>query len=236
MPYLILASFVIVALASAAQAMTGFGFALLAVPLLAVVADAPTAVVATSLVGLIPTTVTALRDRGHVRWQTVALLLGAAVAGLPMGLLILRGVPERWLTVLIAVIVLGCTWIVWRPPRLPAGRGAVAAVGVLTGVLTTSTGTNGPPLVAVFRAMGYGPRAFRATLATGVLGAVGFALAGAVTRRASLVALVGLPAAVLGWAVGDRIFSRLNAGAFRRVLLAALVACSLLALGRAFVS
>jgi len=143
--------------------------------------------------------------------------------------------------VLIAVIVLGCTWIVWRPPRLPAGRSAVAAVGVLTGMLTTSTGTNGPPLVAVFRAMGYGQRAFRATLAavflgTGVLGAIGFVLAGAVTRRASIVALVGLPAAVLGWAVGDRIFSRLNAGAFRRVLLAALVGCSLLALGRAFVS
>jgi uncharacterized membrane protein YfcA len=245
MLWFLIASFVIVLVASAAQAVTGFGFALLAVPLLATVADAPTAVVGTSVVGLVPTLVTAVRDQGSVAWRAVWLLLTAAVFGMPVGLVILRTAPESVLIVLIAAVVVGCTLIVWRPPPLPRfeisnHRVALGAVGVLTGVLTTSTGTNGPPLVAAFTALGFAPRALRATLAavflgTGVIGAAGFVIAGAVTERASLVALVGLPAAVLGWLAGDRLFARLNGETFRRVLLAALVACCLVSVGRVVV-
>ncbi len=236
----LIASFLIVMVASAAQAVTGFGFALLAVPLLALIADAPTAVVGTSIVGLIPTGVTALRDRGSVAWRAVALLVAAAVCGMPLGLVILRTTPERWLTVLIAVVVIGCTAIVWRPPRLPRGPVVLGAVGVVTGLLTTATGTNGPPLVAAFTAHGYPPRALRATLAaifvaTGITAACGFVLAGVVTERAGLLAAIGVPAALLGWFVGDRLFIRLNGETFRSVVLGALVACSLVMVGRVVV-
>jgi hypothetical protein len=234
----LIVSFVVVALAAAAQAIAGFGFALLAVPVLALVADAPTAVVGTSVVGLIPLLVNVVRDRRYAAWRTAAAMCLAAGVGLPLGLLILRGVPERGLTALIAVVVLGCTAIVWRPPRLARVHPAlIGAVGVLTGVLTTSTGTNGPPLVASFHAMGYGHRALRATVAavflgTGVLAAVGFVIAGAVTPRAALLAAVGVPAALAGWFAGNHLFARLDPDGFRRVLLGALATCGALAVAR----
>ncbi len=235
---LLIAAFFIVAAASAAQTIIGFGSALLAVPLLAVVADAQTAVVGMSLVGLVPTALIAVRDRTAVHWRTVVIVLLAAVGTLPLGLLVLIWAPDRVLTGLIAVVVLGCTYIVWRPPRVPTGPGPLLAIGGITGILTTSTGTNGPPLVATFRALGYPPRAFRATLAavflgTGVVSVAAFALAGTVTLRVVLVTLAGLPGAVLGWLIGDRFFARLDPVTFSRVVLIALVICSMGALGHA---
>jgi hypothetical protein len=235
---LLVAAFLIVAVASAAQTIIGFGSALLAVPLLAVVADAQTAVVGMSLVGLVPTALIAVRDRTAVHWRTAGLVLLAAVVTMPLGLLVLIWAPDRLLTGFIAVVVLGCTYLVWRPPRIPSGPGPLVAVGGITGLLTTSTGTNGPPLVAAFRALGYSPRSFRATLAavflgTGVVGVAGFVLAEAVTFRVVLVTVVGLPGAVLGWLIGDRFFARMPTVTFGRVVLIALVICSLLALGRA---
>jgi uncharacterized protein len=236
----LIAAFVIVAAAAAAQTIVGFGSALLAVPLLALVADPHTAVVGMSLIGLVPTAMIAVRDRAAVQWHTVGLVLLAAAVTMPLGLLVLIVAPDRVLTGLIAVVVLGCTYLVWRPPRVPAGPGPLLAVGGLAGVLTTATGTNGPPLVAALRALGYGPRAFRATLAgvflgTGVVAVAGFLLAGAVTHRALLVTLVGVPAALVGWLIGERLFGRLDAVTFGRVVLAALVVCSVLTLGRALI-
>jgi uncharacterized membrane protein YfcA len=108
----------------------------------------------------------------------------------------------------------------------------------VSGVLSTSTGTNGPPLVAAFQAMGYDPRNFRATLAavffgSGVLGMAAFAVAGQITRPVLQVALVGAPAGALGWFAGNTLFVRIDGTRFRHVVLAGLVASSLISVIRA---
>jgi hypothetical protein len=217
---------------------SGFGFALLAVPLLAAATDARTAVIVASLTSLGLNLTTVARERAHVRWRTANLVTAAAVFGMPVGLLILVRAPERLLTGLIAAVVLGCTLLVWREARFRAGTGAVGAVGVLVGVLTTSTGTNGPPLVAAFHALGYDPRTFRATLAatfvgTGVIGLAGFLLTGQVGALTLRIAVIALPAVLLGWGLGNRIFARVDRVTFRRIVLVGLVASSGAALARA---
>src|SRR6185436_6112074 len=196
--------FTIIALAAAAQAVTGFGFALVAVPLLTLASDAHTAVVAVCLAGLLPSLVSAGLDRHHVRWRAACILSGIAIVGMPVGLLVRHVLPDRGLTAVVAVSVLACVLIVWRGIRLPEGPGTVGAVGAIAGVLGVATGANGPPLVAAFQAMGLGPRAFRGTLAaifavTGGVGAVAYRLAGDVTSEATAMAAAGTPAAVLGW-------------------------------------
>jgi uncharacterized membrane protein YfcA len=231
--------FLIVLLASFTQAITGFGFALVAVPLLALATDPRGAVVVEGLVSVGATLLAAVRERDHVRWRTAGRLLACAVAGLPLGLLVLRVTPARVLTALIALCVLACTLLVWRRIRLRHhGPVTVAAVGVLVGTLSTSTGTTGPPLVAAFQAMGYDRHTFRATLAavfagTGVLSIAGFVAVGLVDAKVTRLALVGLPAVVIGWLVGDRVFTRIDATAFRRIVLVALVATAAVTLTRA---
>lgn len=233
-------AFAIVLLAAMTQAMTGFGYALVAVPLLAAATDPRTAVVACSLTGIVLTLTAAVRERAHARWRTAVALLGAALLGMPFGLVVLWAAPDRVLTALIAVVVLGCTLLVWRGPRIGTGPATVGVVGLLSGVLATATGMNGPPLVAAFHAMGYDPRTFRATLAavfagSGVFGLAGFALAGQMTAITAAVAAAGLPAVLLGWWAGDRLFARLDQEGFRRVVLYALLVSAAVTLTRAAV-
>ncbi|WP_157756875.1 sulfite exporter TauE/SafE family protein [Plantactinospora sp. KBS50] len=238
MAILLPVTFGIVLLAAFAQAVSGFGYALLAVPLLTLASDPRTAVVVASVTGVGLTVTSAARERAHARWRTALLLTSAAVLGMPVGLLVLTLAPARLLTVLIAVVVLGCTVLVWRRVRFRTGPAVVAAVGVFSGVLATSTGMNGPPLVAAFQALGYDPRTFRATLAaafagSGVLGLAGFVLAGQVDAATLRLAAAGLPAVLLGWWLGDRIFARVNLVVFRRIVLLGLVAMSAAALVQA---
>lgn len=236
---LLAAASAILLLAAMAQAVTGFGFALVATPLLALATEARTAVVVAGLAGLVMNLTLAAGERAHVHWRTAWLLLGTAVAGLPLGLLVLWLAPDRLLTALIGVCVLGCTGLVWRDVRLPhPGPATLGAIGVLVGALSTSTGTNGPPLVAAFQAMGYEPRAFRATLAavfagTGVASVFGFLAAGLVTPRVAWLGLAGVPAVGLGWFVGNRLFARIATARFRSVVLASLVVSSAVTMAHA---
>ncbi|HEY0700734.1 MAG TPA: sulfite exporter TauE/SafE family protein [Micromonospora sp.] len=234
----LLAALGIVLLGAVAQAVSGFGFALLTVPLLTAVTDPRTAVVTASLTSLTLTVTTTARERAHVRWRTAGLLTATAVLGMPAGLLVLRVAPDRLLAGLIAAVVLGCAVLVWRGTRLRAGARVVGAVGVLTGVLTTATGTNGPPLVAAFHSLGYDPRTFRATLAavftgSGLIGVLGFLVTGQVTATTGWITLAGLPAVVLGWWLGDRIFTWVDPATFRRIVLLGLVTSATVALGSA---
>lgn len=236
----LVAAFGIVLFAAVAQAVSGFGFALVCVPLLAVATDARTAVVAASLASLALTLITTLRERHHARWRTAGLLTATAALGMPVGLLILVVAPDRLLTALIAVVVAGCTLLVWSGARMHTGAPAVGAVGVLVGVLTTATGTNGPPLVAAFHSFGYDPRTLRATLAvtftgSGVLGIAGFVATGQVDADALRIAALGLPAVALGWWLGDRIFTRVGPGTFRRIMLAGLATSTCAAIARSVI-
>ncbi|MBO4207920.1 sulfite exporter TauE/SafE family protein [Micromonospora echinofusca] len=233
----LLVAFAIVLVAAVAQAVSGFGFALVAVPLLAVTTDARTAVVAAALPSLALTLVTMLRERRHIRWRTTALVAASALLGAPLGLLLLVVTPDRLLTALIAVMVLGCTVLVWSGVRMHAGPGVVGAVGVLCGVLTTAVGTNGPPLVAALHALGYDPRTFRATLAaiftgTGSIGLVGFLAVGQVHGDALRIGVLGIPAVALGWWLGNLIFARIGPVVFRRVMLVGLTASAGAAIAR----
>jgi uncharacterized protein len=236
----IVAIFAILATAAAVQAVTAFGFALLAVPLLAQTDDVPTAVVGVGVAGVLMNFATVRIDRAHIRWRPVVGLLAAATVGMPFGLLLLRGLSERALGVLVAAAVLGCALIVWLRPTLRGGWLAVASAGVFAGVLATATGTNGPPLVAVFLGMGFTPAEVRASLAgyfsvSGVLSVVAFATAGELTRPVWLIGAVGLVAVPLGWWLGNRLFRRFDPLRFRRAVLAMLVLTSVMTVTRALI-
>ncbi|MGC1213529.1 MAG: sulfite exporter TauE/SafE family protein [Micromonospora sp.] len=225
---LLLAAFGIVLLGAFAQAVSGFGYALVTVPLLAATIDPRSAVVLSALTSIGLTFTAAVRERGYAQWRVAAALSGTALLGLPMGLLVLAYAPERLLSAVIAVVVLGCVALVWSEARLHTGPVGLGAVGVLVGVLTGATGTNGPPLVAAFHSLGYDPRVFRATLAatftgTGLMGLAGYAATGQIHPDVVRTALVALPAVPLGWWLGNLLFHRIDPVVFRRIVLVGLL-------------
>ncbi|NJC64506.1 sulfite exporter TauE/SafE family protein [Planosporangium flavigriseum] len=235
---MLLIACVVVLVASAVQAATGFGFSLVAVPLLTLAFGPRLAVVATALPALLLASITVARDRTHVRWRTVGVLLTTLVVGMPIGLLLLRVLSERALSVVVALAVTSCAALAWRTPRLPRGFAPIAAAGLAAGVLATVAGPSGPPLIAAMQTMEYGPRELRGTLAAvfslgGVLGVGGFVLTGALTDRAALVGAVAVPAVLLGWWIGNHLFERIDRVRFRRAVLVILIASCLLTVARA---
>ena len=145
------------------------------------------------MVGLLLVAQLSLRGRGHVDRPTVLVMTVAAILGMPLGLLVLTQVEERVLTLLIAAAVITFAVLLWRAPA--AGhRGTDAVAGFAAGILSTSTGTSGPPIVIALSTKDMQPTVFRATISAiflvqGSAALVAFALGGQVTMDALAVAL-----------------------------------------------
>lgn len=231
----LLVAAVIILIASSVHAVTGFGYALVATPLLALTVDPHTAVVATTLSALAMTVTIGVRQRHHAEWKVAMIAMAGIVLGMPLGLWVYGVTSERVLTALIGVGVLGCTVMVWRRVKVPGNVPVLVGAGLISGALSTSTGTNGPPMVAAFQGMGYDPHKFRATLAavfagTSVLSLIGFAVAGQVNTQSLWIGLIGVPVVQLGWFAGNAVFSRIDPDRFRSVVLAALLVSAALTL------
>jgi uncharacterized membrane protein YfcA len=226
----------IVAAAAVAQGLSGFGFSLISIPLLALVVPVKAAIVGGAVLGIVQSGLIVARDHRHVEWRSAGALVIAALAGMPIGLLVITRVREEALQVVIAVTVLIFTGLLWRRVRLPTDSlPAEVGVGFTSGVLSTSTGMSGPPLVIALQARGVPPSAFRATLATVFLSGSAISLLlfwsrGLVTADAVRVAAAGLPGLLIGILVGELAFRRVDHERFRAIVLVLLVTSAVLAL------
>jgi uncharacterized membrane protein YfcA len=210
------------------QAISGFGFALLAVPLVSLATTASQAVVIVSLVGLPVTIVMAIRHRDHVEWPTVRVMSLASVAGMPLGLLVLTVVSDSALRFIIGGVVVVLATMIASGFRIEKRAHTMNLVsGFASGVLSTSTGTNGPPLVFALRARGLSVKEFRSTISVlfavgGVVSLLLFIAAGRVDGDALSRAAIGYPSMAIGWLIGDRIAPRVNERFFSRLVVALL--------------
>ena len=226
---LLLGTFLIIVVAGVGQAVSGFGFMLISVPLLTLLMGPREAVPVALAIGQAIALLGWYEGRHEVEWRPVRLLVLGALVGLPLGLLVFRLVPLGLLQVLIGAVVIGLTVLLLVKVRLPAGRPTLFGAGGVGGVLLGTSGMPGPVMVVALQTVGLGPRPFRSTLQA-LLSIIGFAGLGAflVTGGFSVdsvwLILAGLPATWVGWRVGDLIFARLDHRTLRIVVLATLFA------------
>lgn len=209
------------------QAAAGFGLALIAGPAVVAVLD-PTQAVATLMVLTATTTVLLLgvrRGPRAVRWADARSVTLAAVPGLAAGTLVLVVVGTSALQIAVGVAVLAAVGLqaLRRPVAggTPPSRWTTLGVGLVAGVLTTTTGTNGPPLVLWLERRQAAPAEMRDTLAAlflalSVLGVGVLAVTGRIGSAVRPEVLpVLLIAAVVGHVAGRRLFHLLDARRFR---------------------
>lgn len=219
--------------AALVQGITGFGFALLSMPLLSLTVDPKDAVAVSTLVGTVASGSLLARHRRTVRWDLVRPLLLAASAGMPLGLYLLVVIAEGALRLLLAVVVAAFAGLLASGWRLKGSNRAFDLLaGFTSGLLNTSLSTNGPPLVVALQARDLEPDEFRGTIsalffASSLLANALLARAGRYHDETVIQAAIGLPALLVGSAVGARMARRLPVGVFRRVVLALLVATAL---------
>jgi uncharacterized membrane protein YfcA len=222
----------VVAVATCAQVVSGFGFALIAIPLVALLVGADAAVVGTTIVGPLLTTAVVLRDRTDIRRSSALTVTLAAFVGMPLGIFVLSRASDRALTTLIGAVVVAAGVALWRGLRVPAGRPTELVAGLLSGAFATSTGTSGPPLVIVFHSESFEPGEFRGTLsasflAQSVVAIAAFWVSGHLTADAAKVAVASVPGLAVGWLLGERLFKGIEKERFRRLVLGMLIASGL---------
>ena len=228
----IAATLAILALASLVQATAGFGFALLSMPLLSTVIDPASALAITSLVSIVNSGATALTSHGDADRTTLRRLIFAALMGMPFGIVLLESASIRVMQVLIAATVGASALALGLGLRLSrAGRRTDAAAGFVSGVLGTSTGTSGPPIVIALQSRGMPARPMRATLswqfaATGWVSVVLLAVRGFVDRTDVLVSIAALPILLASWSVGAHSFGRLSQSRYERLVVLLLLAAA----------
>ncbi len=225
---LVLLGLVVYGFSSAAQAISGFGLAVIGVPVLIPFIGVVPAVVSSVLVSIPLCARAWWRERDEVDIRMTERVSVGALFGLPLGLFLLTALPERQLALGIAGAVVVCVLLLGTVKLPPLGAWGQRAGGFVSGAMLTSTGLNGPPLVIAVQTAGLEPRPFRATLQANFLfqdliGVIGFVVLAKLDLTAALVGLGGALAAPFGWAAGDRVFSGLNPKVFRRIVLAGLL-------------
>ena len=204
------------------QAATGFGFSLVAAPLLFAAIGPEPAVVLLLVLGLEVNLLTLGTERRRPRplQPSTAIMLACAIPGALVGVAVLRGLSPQALQVAVTLGVAGTL----AARRVREAHVPAWAAGFAAGALTTSTSTNGPPMLLHLLGRGATPQQIRDTLTAGFIGLAALgALALAVTGTPALpdLALVAglVPGVFVAHLIGRRGFTRLAAGEnYERVL------------------
>jgi uncharacterized membrane protein YfcA len=221
----------------------GFGDAVIAMPLLAMVIGLRTA---TPLVAFMGPTISLLvlaKSWKSGDMKAAARLIAASFLGIPFGIYGLARLPEEPLKIMLGILILayGLFGLVRPEARLRGEKPWVPwAVGWTAGVLGGAYNTNGPPVVAYGMLRGWPPERFRATLQgyflpTGLMILAGHGLAGMWTGEVLKFYLYSLPAIVFGVVLGGLVNRKLPQSLFSKLVYGFLAAMGAVLLVRALI-
>lgn len=224
-----------VAAGAALQSATGFGFSLIAAPLVFATLEPAEAVGLLTLLGTEVNLLTLLGERRRPQpvWRESLLIVGAAIPGAIAGVAVLRALDPVALQIAVSVGVVAT--LVAR--RLAAGRTipvwAAPIAGFTAGGLTTSTTTSGPPMLVYLLGRALTPAQLRDTMPVCFLGlSVVGAFALLVTRThgavpdAALVAVL-VPVVAVSHVAGRPLFAALERSESYEQVVTALLLVSL---------
>jgi uncharacterized protein len=173
-------------------------------------------------------------------WRVIRPLYLSSLAGMPIGMALLLWGPSRALKAAIAAVTatFAILMLTRLRPRLAGGAFETVAVGVLSGVLSTSTSLNGPPVALSLLARGFVKGRFRGNMVLSVILATAtslvlLALGGAIRVPELLLTAKLLPVLVLGFAAGITLANGLTERGFEAMVLGFLVLVGLLGIGSA---
>lgn len=207
------------------QVLSGFGFALLSMPIMTIALPVKEAVVVSTILGMISTTWQAVRLRADAERPLAKRLVLSAFVGMPLGLFILNVVSDTALRLTLGIAVIIATILLVARINLTAASNHFDyGVGFVSGVLNTSLSTNGPPLVFGLQARHLQAAPFRATISmvfafSNVVGLSLFALNGKITADGLKAAAIAFPAWLVGQGLAWPIRKHVHGERFRVMVL-----------------
>ena len=228
---------IVVLIATLIRSAFGFGEALVAVPLLALLIPVEIAAPLAVLVSITVAVVIIVEDWHKIHVRSAWRLVLATLFGIPIGLLLLTAVPAQLVKLLLALVIItfSAYCLASRTPlELKDDRWAWL-FGFAAGVLGGAYGMNGPPLVIYGTLRRWSADHFRATLQgyflpASVVGMAGYALAGLWVSAVNELYLFSLPVAVAATFLGRFVNRRMAGRPFLRYVHIALIVIGIMLL------
>jgi len=220
----------VIFLATLIRSAFGFGEALIAVPLLALLMPVEVAAPLAVLVSITVAVVVLAQDWHEVQFGSAWRLVLSTLFGIPLGLLLLTAVPEPVVKAVLAVVIISFSVYCLARRTLPELQDdrLVWVFGFGAGVLGGAYGMNGPPLVVYGTLRRWPAGQFRATLQgyflpASLVGMAGYWLAGLWVPAVTRYYLLSLPVAGASIVLGRLINRRLAGDSFLRYVHVALL-------------
>ncbi len=199
----------------------GFGEALVAVPLLALIMPVEVAAPVAVLVSITVAGVVVAQDWRHVHFRSAGWLFLSTLVGTPLGLLLLTAIEGKIVKAILAVVIITFSTyaLISRKHATLRNDRLSWFFGLGAGILGGAFGMNGPPLVIYGSLRGWSPQHFRATLQGYFLPAsmivmCGYWLTGLWTPVVTHHYLTVLPAVVVAIFLGRAVNQRMNGHSF----------------------
>jgi uncharacterized membrane protein YfcA len=216
-----------VAVAYAVFGTTGFGAAMVAVPILVQVVPLQFAVPLVLLLDILATTTVMIKNPRGVSLAEIGRLLPFMLLGVTIGATVLSSFSSGWLLIGLGVFVLlaiARNFVASHRDERALAPSWAAPTGVVGGVFSALFGTGGPIYTMYLARRLMDPDAFRATIAaiifcSALVRAAVFATAGLLQQEMLLTtALFALPFCALGLGAGSLLRHRLSPQATKQAL------------------
>jgi hypothetical protein len=200
----------------------GFGEALVAVPLLALIMPIETAAPLATLVSIAVAAVVLVQDWSEVHVRSAGWLVLSTLLGIPLGLLLLTKVAEPIVKAVLGSIIVAFSLysLLNRRSRTLTDDRLAWIFGFSAGVLGGAYSMNGPPLAIYGSLRGWSPQQFRATLQGYFLPASmlvmgGYWMAGLWTSTVTRYYLISLPVVIVAVIAGGVVNRRVHPQRFQ---------------------
>lgn len=221
------------------QGLTGFGFALVALPLLGLFMPLKTTIPLVCMLAICVSLMISVQLRKAIHFRSILVLLAATVPAIPLGVYVLTQVSAQWLGLALGVLMISFTayQLAARPVLRPLGMASTLTAGFLSGVLGGSIGAGGPPVIIYSAMQPWSKDRAKATLAfyfciSGLTISLSHAVSGLITPAVLDSFLILLPALALGIWLGLLAYTRLSDSGYRRLALGLVFALGWLMISR----
>lgn len=219
----------------------GFGEALIAVPILALILPVQVATPIAVLASITVALIVVLQDWRHVHARSAVRLVLSTVLGIPLGLLLLKWMPESFVKVVLALAILAFSLysLLARKHGTLHTDKLAWLFGFAAGVFGGAYGINGPPLAIYGSLRGWSPQHFRATLQgyflpASVMVMIGYGSTGLWTSTVSRFYLLSLPFIIIAVFLGRAINRRMTSARFVFFVHGVLIAVAVVLLVQVF--
>lgn len=208
----------------------GFGDAVVAMPLLSMAVGLNIASPVVGLMGITTSATILIKHWRDVHFKSVWLLIVPTLIGIPIGILLLKGVYENVMKFILAgVIIIFSLYKIFKPKLFTLADDKYACIfGLFAGILGGAYNTNGPLIVIYGTLRRWKPENFRATLQgyflpTGSMIALGHCLGGLWTKTVLLNYFISLPIIFIAIFAGGRLNCKIPKGKFDNYIYTCLV-------------